>query len=417
MCHQHLTRAELKELLRLGEREECVSRLLNHHFEECATCREAMASLEKTSASSVGFELSDIVESAIEGASLELRRMGVLEARASRDLRELLRLPAPERKRRIGRAIRRFANPVLADLLLEQCRKAVTKDPWEALGLADCALEVALRVPDRDYPPSFVRTLMARAHAYRGNALRATGELRQAGELIRLAIETFEQEGNSDPLVEAELLMLSASLRSDLVETLEAEALLDRARRIYARLGETREEARVLIKKSVVLFDSGESERALAVGAEALQAIDPVTDRKRLMTAEHNYVTFLQELGRYREAWERMRANAALYDSFPDSWTQLRRSWLDGLIHQGLRDRDTARQCLTAARSGFEAHGLGFQAALVGLDLAYMLVEEGRASRSRLWRRRWCRFLWLRTSTATPRPPSCSSSRRLARRP
>lgn len=380
MGNGHLTKAELKELLSWGDREPCVTRLLEHHLETCRTCRESMASLEREISRAGERDLDCVVAEAVEAAVEEARRVGVLEARAQRDLRELLRLPTAERLRRINRAIRRFSNPALADLLLEHCRRAVTKNPWQALALADCALEVAKRVPDRDYPPAFAMTLLARAHAHRGNALRATGELHQAGELIALALHTFENEGNSDPLVEAELLMLAASLHIDQRQPAEAVELLDRARRIYARLQESGRVARVLVKKSMVWFDAGELDQALAVGAEALAAIDPVAEPKLMLNAEHNYVAFLQELGRYREAWERMRANAPLYEAHPDPWTQLRRRWLDGLIHRGLGDRVTAHECLAAARQGFEAEGLSFQAALAGLDLAYLLLEEGRSA-------------------------------------
>lgn len=378
MSNGHLTRAELKELLAGGAASEATRKLLAHHLELCRDCREIADRLQSSLSSGAERSLDQVYASAVEEATRELRRRSVLEARAHRDLRHLVSLPRAARRPSVERAKARFSSPVLADLLLEQCQQQVAADPWEALSLAECAGEVARPASPADFPQSFLTTLEARIFAHHGNALRATGDMKQAAELLGRAQATFESGGNGDPLVEAELLMLLASLRIDQKRMVEAEELLDRCLEIYGRLHETERRARVLVKKSSLLFEAHDLERALAAGALALTAIDAAANPKLYLQAHHNFVATLQELGRYQEAWERMRANDSLYEAYPDPWTQLRRRWLDGLIHHGLGDRATAHQCLTTVRAGFASRGLGFQSALVGLDLAYLLVEEGR---------------------------------------
>ena len=221
-------------------------------------------------------------------------------------------------------------------------------------------------------------TCIARVHAHRGNALRVTGDFKQADEALAFGLKTFDEDGNGDPLVEAEMLSFLASLKTDQGKAVEAEGYIDMAAGIYERIGEAAQIARLLVKKSVVVYGTGEFERALSIGMEALHAIDREADPKLYLSAEHNCTIFLYERTRYREAWDRLEAHAALYDAFPDAWTQLRRRKLQGNILRGLGRRREAEEALIAARLGFVAEGLGFYAALAGLDLAYLYVEERR---------------------------------------
>lgn len=301
-----------------------------------------------------------------------------VRAAALRDFRALMRLPPSARRAKLKRAITRFRNPVLADLLLEESKQQVTRDPKAALELAECSLDAAQRVPEKTFGRSWAMTVLARAHAYRGNALRVLGELRKAHEALRFALETFDREGNGDPYVEAEILSLLASASMDQRSFIEAEAYIDMARGLYAKLGETALSNQQLMKKSMLFFNAGDFDRALEVGFTVLQGIDPEADPRLYLAAEHNYTAFLAEVGRSWEALERLENNAERYDLFPDSWTQLRREKLRGNILRELGSRREAERALLAVRSGFMCEGLELNAAIASLDLAHLYLEEGK---------------------------------------
>ncbi|HEX4955229.1 MAG TPA: tetratricopeptide repeat protein [Thermoanaerobaculia bacterium] len=374
---RHLTPAKLAELLGREQvrREDLVS-LLSHLLETCTECRVALSRLIESRA------LDKDGPSPVEGALAHVadRRATVrrYQAIAERELRLLLKLPPAERRLRLGRAQSRFRNPALADLFIEESRRRVAGDPAAAYDLAECAHEVAVRLSHRAVGRSWAMTCMARADAYRANALRAMGELKRAEPTLTFALSLFTDEGNGDPLVEAELLQLTASLRREQRRFGDAESLLARALELYEECGDTAQVAHVLLVLGVVFFEAAELGKAIAITRQAAAAIDRAEDPRLFLCAEHNLVLFLAEAGEYREARERLTGAAPLYDGFADPGTQLRRHWVAGTIARGLGEPSTAEAELGLAQQGFVRQGLGFDAALVGLDLAILYAEEGR---------------------------------------
>ena len=225
-----------------------------------------------------------------------------------------------------NRAFTRFRNPALVDLLVEESRRLVVRDPFAAVELAECAHDAALRVSIDEVGRSWAMTCIARANAHIGNSLRATGELRRSEGVLQGALAHFDADGNGDPLVEAELLRFLASLRSDQRKFVEAEAYLDMAKALYDRCGQALQSARVLVKKGVLLFDAGLPERAIAAVTQALEVVTPAADQHLYLIARHNLTDYLQEVGRYLDSWRSMEALAPLYDQYTDSWTQARRA-------------------------------------------------------------------------------------------
>lgn len=373
---RHLTCAELAALLEGVASRDLIAEFLEHHLEVCEVCRDEYELSESGESEVTSWQ--EVVEVATALSAERAERLARFEQVARREFRELMRLPASARRYKINRAINRFRNPILVDLLLAESKGQVTRDPWTALALAECAFDAAFRVSHREFGQAWAMTSLARAHAHRGNALRVTGDFKQANDGLLLALRIFDEDGNGDPLIEAEILSFLASLRMDQRSFVEAGGYLDMARGIYEKINETRFVGLLLVQKSMLLFNAGDFDQALVVGLEALEAIDPSADSKLYLSAEHNYTFFLMEVGRYREAWERLEAHASLYDAFPDSWTQLRRQKLQGEILRGLGRREEAEATLIAVRAGFVREGLGFHAAMAGLDLAYLYVEEGR---------------------------------------
>lgn len=352
--------------------------LIEHHLQICEVCRaELSAGIEgrRGPSSSTG-----LVHHALMLAGRRVERLGEIEAEATAELQELMKLPPEKRRPKIARALTRFRTPALVDLFLAECARKVTADPFDAYELAECAFEVALRIPHAEFGRAWAMTCVARAHGHRANALRATGDQKRADSLLAFALEVFDGEGNGDPLVEGELLDMLGSLRVDQRRFVDAEGYLDMAKGIYERIQATTLVAKVLIEKASVLYNSGETARAILSVEAALSHLDPTADPKLFLCAEHNLSGYLVEAGRLQDATARLERNLPLYDQFADIWTQLRRQWLLGKIACGVGDGAAAEALFTEVRQGFLREGLGYDAALAGLDLALLYVHQNRTA-------------------------------------
>lgn len=352
--------------------------LIEHHLETCDACRaEFAAGVEgRAKPTTVG----SVIAQALALAGRKVERLGEIEQEAAAELQELMRLQGEKRRPKITRALTRFRNPALVDLLLEGCIRAITVDAFEAYELAECALEVALRIPHSEFGRAWAMTCMARAHAYRANALRATGDFKRAESLLAFALEVFDSEGNADPLVEGELLEMFGLLRVEQRRFIDAEGYLDMAKGIYERIGAAHLVGRILVRKGMILYHAGEPARAIPVAESAVSYLDPTSDPKLHLCAQHNLATYLAESGRLSEASQCLDRNAPLYNRFADAWTQLRRQWLRGKIAFGLGDAKLAEELFTEVRQSFLRIGLGYDAALAGLDLALLYVQQGRTA-------------------------------------
>ena len=361
-----------------------VRALGEHHLATCATCRRLMEALQNTSSvvpAATGAGAEPYISE--ERRATEEKRGRRERAAARRDLSELLSLAPKKRLAKIRRAFSRFRSPLLVDLLIDRSEAAASREPREALALAESALEVAMRLEHREIGAARAMTAVARANAFRGNALRVLRDLAEAEQLLGFALQCFRREGSGEPEVEAKLLSLLASLRSDQGRFEEAGLLLDRCVELYRRLQSRHGLSVTLIKIGVLHSLLGEPDEARRVTLEALGYMDRGAEPKLYLSAQHNLTGYLGECGQWQEAEKRMAANAPLYDQFTEPWTQLRRLWLKGKIAFGLGDVDRAERIFLAVQKGYVEEDLSYLAGVVGLELALVAVARGDARRVR----------------------------------
>jgi tetratricopeptide (TPR) repeat protein len=228
-----------------------------------------------------------------------------------------------------------------------------------------------------------VEDLQARAWAYLGNARRIAFDLEGAEAALARA-ERLVEEGSADPLEEARILDLRASLLSDQGRFEQAAELLEVVIDIYGDLGETHRKGRAMISKGVFLGYSGWPEEAIRQIRKGLGLVDWDREPRLVLMARHNLTWFLNDSGRAEEALRQLARFRHTYDEFSDAWTLLRLAWLDGRIAGGLGRLDQAEKVLRDVRRRFLAAGHGYDAALVTLDLAHLHLERGRAAEVRL---------------------------------
>lgn len=380
MVGKHLTTELLEEMFRgRASSRDLVQLLFEHAIRDCRRCRETYEAFLSLQLQDPSPPYQATFNRAVERTASRRQELDKLRREAVHEFSLLVGLDTADRRARVFRATKRYRSPFLVDLLIGESRRRVTADPFEAYDLAELAQEVGLRIPHALFGSSWAMTAVARANAYRANALRAIGESRAAEPVLETAIDLFAQEGSGDPLIEAELMGLVASLRKDQRRFPEAEGLINEMVSRYLESGESLLAGRALVKKGELYRDMGQPTRAIAQAQEAISLIDPDSDPRLYLCAQHNLTHYLQEAERYEEALERLQATRPLYDRFPEPWTQLRFRWLSGKIGLGLGNLSSAERDLVAAHRGFIEERLPYDAALAGLDVALVYLLQSRA--------------------------------------
>lgn len=294
---------------------------------------------------------------------------------------ELLAISPPDGREALLRS-GRFQTIAVCELLIEHSFAEGFQDPARACELAGLAVLVADRLDILLYGRSVVQDFRARAWAYLGNARRLGSDLKGAEEAISLA-EYFSEEGSADPLEEARVLDLKASLLGDQGHLEEAAALLDVVIDIYEDIRDTHRQGRALLSKGLFLAYAGQPEQGLDRISRGLELIRGEQEPRLVLMANHNIAWCLTDCGRAGEAQRHLDGVRHLYDDFSDSWTRLRLGWLEARIAAGLGRREEAERKLHELRDAFVEQGLGYDASIVTLDLAALYLEQGRTAEVR----------------------------------
>lgn len=375
MADIHITR----ELLSAVARGELPPRMLvetglQHLTSLCPHCREEYLAWQREQTGARDEIRSfETLPALLERHTEELSRR---HEAAEREFRELLRLSHAVRLARIRRATSRFRGAVLAGMLLDESKKIMAADPAQAYDLAETADTVLIRSP----AASQVADQQARAAAYMANALRARGDLRGARERFKLARFVIQTQGVTNPLIYAEVDSAEAILSMDQRRFRDAEALLNRSVILYSLAGAKPQIAHPLVTLGLLHYHRGEYAKAVEMTQAATHLIHLETDPRLYLSARHNLALFLCEAGSCTAAAEVLQADRDLYRQFPDLYTQLRLQWLDGKIAYGLGQAAEAERALSSAREGFRVQGIGYDAAMVSLDLALIYLKQGRRS-------------------------------------
>ena len=293
---------------------------------------------------------------------------------------ELLALPPGEREALLRS--RRFQTIAVCELLVERSFAEGFQDPGRARELAELAVQVADRLDILLYGRSVVQDFRARAWAYLGNARRLGSDLKGAEEAISLA-ESFSEEGSADPLEEARILDLKASLLADQGSLEEAAGLLDVVIDIHEDIRDTHRKGRALISKGLFLSYAGQPEQGLDWISRGLELIRGEQEPRLVLMANHNIAWCLTDCGRAQEAQRHLDGIRHLYDGFSDPWTRLRLGWLEARIAAGLGRCEEAESRLRELRDAFVEQRLGYDASIVTLDLAALYLEQGRTAEVR----------------------------------
>lgn len=243
--------------------------------------------------------------------------------------------------------------------------------------LAFIATVAARNLDSRLYSRAAIQDLCARASAELSNAYRLNDEFENAEEALARA-EAFLGEGTGDPLILARLLEVEVSLRSDQKRLGEALELLGVLHQLYIRLGETHLAGQTLISQAINTAIDDRPQEAVPLFREGLELIEPERDPQLVAIGRHGLLNALELCGKYREAGC-LLFESGLREAFADDPLNLAKlGWLEGKIQAGLGKLWRAEQLLSEVRDVYLKRGQGYDAALVGLDLAAVWLRQDK---------------------------------------
>lgn len=351
--------------------------VLAHLLGGCASCRDQMEPLAGAMFHPGGYEMEltpeqdaaydDAIATAFAKAITWHQEMQAPREDVEAKIQRLLRggdLPAEAG----------FWTWSLCETLMERSHELRHEDLKSMLHLAALAHQAADRVDAAERGARETADLRARALAELANAWRACDDLAQAEAAMAAALE-LQAEGTGAESLLARLADLSASLFSDQRRFAEAFQMLDTAHALYQRLGASHDAGRVLVMKGLFTGYTGNAEEGLQILAQGLAAIDRDRDPRLAFHALHNILLFRVELGEFEESRRQLQRMRPLYarHAGPNEWVKLRS--IEGKIAAGLGDLPRAETLFREVRRDLDAAGLGYQAAIISLDLASVCLR------------------------------------------
>jgi len=291
---------------------------------------------------------------------------------------ELLRMPAHERMES-ARHSHRFQSLELCRHLAQASREEVFRDPAHATELGRLAVEITYGLERAGYPPGIAADVRALCWGALGNAYRVASDLFEAERALRCA-GAFVAEGSGHPLVRADVASLLGSLRMVQTRYAEAREVLEEAVAIYRKAGGPSQEGKVLIQLGDALAENGEKDRAIEVLGRARELLK-VEEPRLALFAGHALVIALNNAARSGEAWDLFLSLQDEYDAHGNDFRmRQRRRWLEARLLIARSEADRAEELLRSVRSAFGEREAAYQFAIVSLDLALLLLSQGRAT-------------------------------------
>jgi len=264
----------------------------------------------------------------------------------------------------------------IVEALLQQSWALRHEAPARMTELAEFAEIATRRLEIEVYGRARVADFRFRAWMELGNAYRIADRLDDAEHAFGCALAHYLQ-GTRDKLLLARFLDFRASLHRSRRELTTAHQHLYLAYIIYRRHGQTHTAGRTLINMAITVGYNRQSERAIRYIQRGLLMIDQNLDRGLTAAAIHNYLWFMTECGLFEEARQALSLNRHWYE-LSKRVTAVKLQWLEARIEAGVGNREQAEANLREVKRSLEEIDLHYDAALVALDLAALILQDDR---------------------------------------
>jgi tetratricopeptide (TPR) repeat protein len=144
---------------------------------------------------------------------------------------------------------------------------------------------------------------------------------------------------------------------------------------LYREAGDARGIAKCLLKKAKALESAGDLEQAIAL--LSAPEIDPAEEPRLFAYARFNLLCCLTLAGRHDEAEQLLPEVRDLFGVVAQPLDLVRLRWAEGCIDLGMDRPGPAEAAFRQVQEEFLTRGMGYDAALVSLDLALLYAREG----------------------------------------
>lgn len=257
--------------------------------------------------------------------------------------------------------------------LRDEARERRHTEPHETLRLAELAVAAAERIEDEEE----CHATIAEALAERGNTRRILGDLVGGDRDFAEAGRLLAQYGG-DPLTEAELLSMRASLAMTRRNFAEAIDLADQACSMYAFYGQVSGALATLIQLGTLHGYRGCHEEGIDILGAALELAVDLGDSQDLLHVAHNIAVLFANAGLPTDASAVVDRARELCNQVGTLQDGLRLDWLSARIQADLGHDSAAAIILADLRTEYLDEEMPFEAALVSLELALVYARVGR---------------------------------------
>jgi tetratricopeptide (TPR) repeat protein len=379
----HPTREELKVLLRGDLPEERTVAVLRHLLGGCRRCRAVVypraAQILSPEPPEPSGKEDAAYDRAIDRAIATARRFTREKALYDEAL-DLLQRRGPDGWLSAPPRLQGLAG---YRALLDRSWALRHENPRHMVALARLATRVADGLDPRRLGERQVEDYRCRAWTELANAQRVANEYDRAVESLSEAIRHLARGTGSEEL-ETRLLEVQATLDGHRCRYAEALDTLEVVAGIYRKRGDRHLAGRALVKQGMFKGYQGKSAEACELTRQGRGMLDEDRDPALYFHAIHNEVHLLIDLERYREARSLLWPNLRRYDEHGGTIDRLKLRGLWGLINAGLGKLDEAARDFEEERKGLLDAGLSYTAAVTGLDLAAVYLEQGRTAEAEL---------------------------------
>jgi tetratricopeptide (TPR) repeat protein len=387
----HLDEMEVERLLDGGLPPDERLKVVRHLLTDCRPCRARLVSL-----SEVLFRAEDLkadargvqsfsYDAALARAAIRARRYQDRDRQDRERLKRALnaaRLHAQESAEIPYRALKPLRGWPRVEALLRLSFEERYRDPQRMLLLALAARLAAEDLDSARLGPCLVADFQARTWAELGNAYRVNEQFDWAEAGLGHAQGILE-DGTGDLLLLARLADIEASLRTDQRRLGEAIELLEEVYDLYYRAGALHLAGRALISKGIATHYSGQPREAVHLLQEGLTLIDSTRDPQLAATGCQSLIHALADRDEFQEAG-RLLLSGGLRQAFAeDPLNLLKLRWMEGKVLAGLGKLGKAERTFEQVREEFLLRERGYDAALVGLELAAVRLRQGKAAQVR----------------------------------
>jgi tetratricopeptide (TPR) repeat protein len=264
----------------------------------------------------------------------------------------------------------------LFEALLERSWALRYEDPTQMVQLAHAAVLLASFLNEDALGAQRTADLCCRALTELANAYRVADELNRADKALGLAIEAFHR-GTQEDLLGARFFTVFASQLAARRHFELACGALNIVAAACWRNGDDHLAGRALIMKGLFRGHSGKAQEAVLSIQQGLRTVDQARDPLLVVSATQSLGWFLADCGRFQEAQQALLDLRRRRLDVGGRITSLRLRWLEGHIQTGLGELTLAEEALREVRQGFEEAGLGYKAALAGLELGAVRFQQG----------------------------------------